>query len=185
MPRPLEKCLEDELTDRATVFAPGQGEVLEIKGGRITLKITSAMSNDQLGVYEIILDPGMVGARLHFHRYTDETFIVMEGTLTVTHGETKMNARAGSVVHVPRFTPHAFANESDKPATLMLVFNPAQNREGFFYGLQQIFNAPNFDAAAFTSLNHKYDSYPVTPKETSAKTTDFSGARSIAPRETT
>jgi len=104
MPRPLEECLEDELTDRAAVFALGRGEVLEIKGGRITL---------------------------------------------------------------------------------MLVFNPAQNREGFFYGLQQIFNAPNFDAAAFTALNHKYDSYPVTPKETSAKTTDFSGARSIAPRETT
>lgn len=164
-----DQCLKDELTDRASVFAPGQGEVLEIKGGRITLKITSAISNDQLGVYEIVLDPGMVGATLHFHRYTDETFIVMDGTLTVTHGETKVTAKAGSVIHVPRFTPHAFANDSDKPVTLMLIFNPAQSREGFFYGLQQIFNAPNFDAAAFTTLNNKYDSYPVINRTSAAK----------------
>ena len=169
MTKPLDQCLKDELTDRATVFAPGEGEVLEIKGGRITLKITSSISNDQLGVYEIVLEPGMVGATLHFHRYTDETFIVLAGTLTVTHGETKVSARAGSVIHVPRFTPHAFANESDQPVTLMLIFNPAQNREGFFYGLQQIFNAPNFDAAAFTALNHKYDSYPVIHRTSAIK----------------
>src|ERR1700759_4898432 len=89
MTKPLDQCLKDELIDRAAVFTPGQGEALEIKGGRITLKVTSAISNDQLGVYEIVLEPGMVGAQLHFHRYTDETFIVMEGTLAVTHGETK------------------------------------------------------------------------------------------------
>ena len=164
MGKSLEQCLKDELTDRATVFEPGQGEVLDIKGGRITLKITSSLSNDQLGVYEIFLEPGVVGAQLHFHRYTDETFIVMNGSLAVTHGKSKVNAKAGSVIHVPRFTPHAFANESDRPTTLMLVFNPALSREGFFYGLQQIFNAPAFDAAAFTALNHKYDSYPVTTR---------------------
>lgn len=147
--------------DRATIFKPGEGEVLEIKGGRITLKVTSTMSNDQLGIYEIALGPGVVGAQLHFHRYTDETFIVMDGTLAVTHGKSKVNAEAGAVIHIPRFTPHAFANESDKPVKLMLVFNPAQGREGFFYGLQQILNAPRFDAESFRALNHRYDSYPL------------------------
>ena len=161
MTAPLEQYLKDELTDRATVFEPGQGEVLGIKGGQITLKVTSAMSNDQLGVYEIRLEPGTIGAQLHYHRFMDETFIVTEGTLAVTHGRTKVSAKAGSVVHVPRFTPHAFANESDRPATLMLIFNPAQCREGFFYGLQQIFNASSFDAAQFQALYQKYDSYPA------------------------
>jgi len=163
MTKSLDQCLKDELVDRAAVFAPGQGEALEIKGGRITLKVTSSISNDQLGVYEIVLEAGVVGAQMHFHRYTDETFIVMDGTLAVTHGKTKVQAKAGSVIHVPRFTPHAFGNESDKPVTLMLIFNPALRREGFFYGLQQIFNAPQFDPAAFTALNHKYDSYPLRP----------------------
>jgi quercetin dioxygenase-like cupin family protein len=157
----LEKYLKDELTDRALVFEPGQGEVLSIKGGSITLKVTSERSKDQLGVYEIRLEPGTVGARLHYHRYLDETFIVTEGMLAVTHGQTKINAKAGSVIYVPRFTPHAFANESDQPTTVMLIFNPAQSREGFFYGLQQILSAPQFNAADFVALNHKYDSFPV------------------------
>jgi len=160
----LQQCLKDELVDRAAIFAPGQGEVLQIKGGRITLKVTSSISNDQLGVYEIRLDPGIVGAQLHFHRYTDETFIVTEGTLAVTHGQAKVQASAGAVIYVPRFTPHAFGNESDKPVTLMLIFNPAQSREGFFYGLEQILNAPVFNPADFLALNHKYDSYPVSAK---------------------
>jgi quercetin dioxygenase-like cupin family protein len=161
MTKPLEQYLKDELMDRATVFEPGQGEVLSIKGGRITLKVTSDRSNDQLGVYEIYLEPGTVGARLHYHRYLDETFVVTDGMLAVSHGQTKVAARAGSVIHVPRFTPHAFANESDRPVTLMLIFNPAQGREGFFYGLQQLLNAPQFDPADFMALNHKYDSFPV------------------------
>ena len=161
MSEALDQYLKDALADRATVFEPGQGEVLNIKGGRITLKVTSSLSNDQLGVYEIYLEPGTVGAQLHYHRYMDETFVVMEGTLAVTHGQTKVSARAGSVIHVPRFTPHAFANESDKPATLMLIFNPAQSREGFFHGLQQILSAPVLNRADFLALYNKYDSFPV------------------------
>ncbi len=162
MTTPLNQYLKDELTDRATVFEPGQGEVLTIKGGRITFKVTSAISRDQLGVYEIYLEPGTVGAQLHYHRYLDETFVVTDGMLSVTHGQTKVSAKSGAVIHVPRFTPHAFANESDRPATLMLIFNPASGREGFFYGLQQILNAPSFNSADFLTLYEKYDSFPVT-----------------------
>jgi quercetin dioxygenase-like cupin family protein len=168
MTTPSNQYLKDELADRATVFEPGQGKVLNIKGGRITFKVTSSISNDQLGVYEIYLEPGTVGAQLHYHRYMDETFVVTEGTLAVTHGRAKVSAKAGSVIHVPRFTPHAFANESDKPVTVMLVFNPAQGREGFFYGLQQILNAPSFNPAEFLALYQKYDSFPVEAAKTAS-----------------
>jgi len=156
--------LEDVLEDKAAIFAPGQGEVLPIKGGSITLKITSAISNNQIGVYEIALEPGTIGAQLHFHRYMDETFIVAEGTLTVTHGRIEAKAAAGSVIYVPRFTPHAFANRSDRRAVLNLIFNPAQNREGFFFGLQRILNAEKLDQQEFLALYEKYDSFPVDPK---------------------
>ena len=165
MTKALDQYLKDELTDRATVFGPGQGEILNINGGRITLKVTSSISRDQLGVYEIYLEPGTVGAQSHYHRYMDETFVVTTGTLAVTHGQTKVNAGAGSVVHVPRFTPHAFANESDQPVTVMLIFNPAQNREGFFYGLQTILNATPFNPADFLALYQKYDSFPAPAGE--------------------
>jgi mannose-6-phosphate isomerase-like protein (cupin superfamily) len=107
--------------------------------------------------------PGIVGAQLHFHRYTDETFIVTAGTLAVQHGQTRVDAPAGSVIYVPRFTPHGFANSPDRPVTLNLIFNPAQKREGFFFGLEKILNATPVNPREFLALYHKYDSFPVDP----------------------
>ena len=153
--------LHDQLIDNATIFRPGDGEVLSIKGGRITLKVTSDLTNDQLGVYEISLEPGVVGAGVHFHRFMDETFIVTDGTLAVQHGTEEVAATAGTVIHVPRFTPHGFANKSDKPTTLMLIFNPAYAREGFFHGLAEILSKEPVDQQEFLALYSKYDSYPV------------------------
>lgn len=157
----MNPFLEDKIEDKAVVFEPKQGKVLQIKGGSITLKVTSSISNDQLGVYEISLEPGVVGAQLHFHRFMDETFIVNEGSLTVSHGRTEVEARAGSVIYVPRFTPHGFANRSDRPVTLTLIFNPAQQREGFFFGLERIMNAEPVNSEELLALNRKYDTFPV------------------------
>jgi len=153
--------LEDVLKDQATLFQPGEGEILQVGGSKITLKVTSAISNDQLGVYEIELAPGTIGARPHYHRFMDETFIVTEGVLTVQHGDTEVEASAGSVVYIPRFTPHAFANRSSARAVTTLIFNPAQKREGFFYGLQQILAADPINPEDYLALYNKYDSYPV------------------------
>jgi quercetin dioxygenase-like cupin family protein len=156
--------LQDTLEDKAVIFGPKQGEVLRIKGGSITFKVTSSISNDQLGVYEIYLEPGVVGAQLHYHRYMDETFIVNDGTLTVQHGSARSEAAHGSVIYVPRFTPHGFANNSDKPVTLTLIFNPAQKREGFFFGLVKILGEEPVNAKDFLTLYNKYDSFPVDEK---------------------
>jgi quercetin dioxygenase-like cupin family protein len=157
----MNPYLKDELKDNAAIFKPGEGKVLAIRGTSITLKVTSDLSNDQLGVYEITLAPGSIGARLHYHRFMDETFIVHQGTLTVQHGESEVSAEPGTVIYVPRFTPHGFANRSSELVVLTLIFNPAQKREGFFYGLQQILNADPINPDDYLALYNKYDSYPV------------------------
>ena len=161
MPDAENLYLQDELKDRAVVFQPNEGEVLRTKGITAILKVTSALSNDQLGVYAISLEPHTVGAPLHFHRFMDETFIVNDGTLKVQHGQEEVEAGPGSVIYIPRFTPHGFANGSDKPVALTLIFNPAQKREGFFRGLFRILNNLPVDQEAFRALYNKYDSYPV------------------------
>jgi len=158
---PLNAFLADPLKDTAALFRPGEGEVLRIGGSTITLKVTSERSNDQLGVYEIRLEPETIGARLHYHRFMDETFIVHEGVLTVQHGAQEEEVPAGSVVYVPRFTPHGFANRSKNPVRLTLIFNPAQKREGFFYGLAQVLNADPVNEGDFLTLYQRYDSYPA------------------------
>jgi len=153
--------LKDALEDRAVIFEPQEGEVLRLKGTTITLKVTSSLSNDQLGVYAISLAPHTVGAQLHYHRFMDETLIVNAGSLKVKHGKNEAETGAGSVIYLPRFTPHGFANDSDQQVDLTLIFNPAQKREGFFRGLVEVLNHTPVNAEDFLALYNKYDSFPV------------------------
>ena len=78
---------EDELVNRASIIAPEEGESLNLNGLSVTFKVTSELSNNQLGVYEITVPPKTIGAKLHYHRFMDETFIVSEGTLTMEVGD--------------------------------------------------------------------------------------------------
>ena len=76
--------------------------------------MTSGISNDQLGVYEIVLAPMSIGAKLHYHRYMDETFIVTKGVLTFQTGNKEFQAEPGTVAYAPRFSPHGFRNDTMK-----------------------------------------------------------------------
>jgi len=153
--------LEDALENRAVVVGPEEGEHISAVGGEIFLKITSDMTKDQLGIYEIRLQPGVTGAQLHYHQYMDETFIVTKGKMTVQVGDKEITGEQGAVVYVPRMTPHGFSNKSDEEAVIMLLFNPGQSREGFFRGLGEILSETPVDAGKFLKLYQKYDSYPV------------------------
>ncbi|HMH20239.1 MAG TPA: cupin domain-containing protein [Puia sp.] len=160
-----EGYLHDKLQDKAVLIDPGEGERLAMAGGSCVFKVTSAISDNQLGVYEMTLQPQTIGARLHYHRYMDETFVVTKGLLTIQTAERKIEAREGAVVYVPRYTPHGFSNQSDEETRLLLLFNPCQQREGFFYGLYEILGEQPVDAGKFLMLYQKYDSIPVDPSD--------------------
>lgn len=151
----------DKLENKASIIQPNEGEKLELSTIAITFKVTSEMSNDQLGVYEITLPPMAIGAKLHYHRFMDETFIVNQGELTMQVGKEEYKAKPGTVAYVPRFTPHGFKNDTDKTVKLTLIFNPSQKREGFFKGLYETLNEVPIDPEKYLKLYNKYDSFPV------------------------
>ncbi len=151
----------DQLEDKAVLIKPNEGERYEIGGNSFTFKVTSTISNDQLGVYEIVLAPMAIGAKLHYHRYMDETFIVTKGILTFQTGDKEFQAEAGSVAYAPRFSPHGFRNDTNEEVKLILIFNPSSKREGFFSGLNETLNEVPIDPEKYLKLYNKYDSFPV------------------------
>ncbi len=156
-----ENYFEDTLENNASIIKANEGEKLELNTISITFKVTSEMSNDQLGIYEISLPPMAIGAKLHYHRFMDETFIVNEGVLTVQVADKEYLAEPGTVAYVPRFTPHGFKNNTDETVKLTLIFNPSQKREGFFKGLYETLNEVPIDPEKYLKLYNKYDSFPV------------------------
>jgi len=121
-----EDFFNDELQDDAIIIPSDGGEKFEMNGISITLKVTSEITRDQLGIYEIILAPMAIGAKLHYHRFMDETFIVTQGVLTIQAGPEEYKATVGTTAYIPRFTPHGFRNDTKEEVKIILIFNPAQ-----------------------------------------------------------
>ncbi len=151
----------DQLENNGLVIRAEDGETLEANGMKLTFKVTSELSNDQLGLYEIRLAPGAIGARLHYHRFMDETFVVTQGQLTLELLHETHQLNPGEVAYAPRFTPHGFRNDSQEEVRLMLLFNPSQKREGFFLGLRETLSEVPIDPEKYLKLYNKYDSFPV------------------------
>ena len=157
-----ENYFADKLENKASIINPNEGERLKLNTISITFKITSEMSNDQLGVYEITLAPQTIGAKLHYHRFMDETFIVTKGVLTIQTGPNdEQLVTPGTVAYIPRFTPHGFRNDTDEVVKVTLLFNPSQKREGFFRGLKETLGEQPIDPGKYLKLYNKYDSFPV------------------------
>ena len=151
----------DTLENKASIIHAGEGESFNINGIAFTFKVTSEMSNGQLGVYTIALAPMAIGAKPHYHRFMDETFIVTKGLLTIQAGDNEQKVGPGTVVFVPRFTPHGFRNDTDEEVSLIMLFNPSQKRENFFRGLAETLSEDKIDPEKYLKLYNKYDSFPV------------------------
>jgi mannose-6-phosphate isomerase-like protein (cupin superfamily) len=160
-----EDVFNDKLENNAAIILPGQGTRIQVGAGSCTFTVTSDMSKGRIGIYEIVVPPKTDGARMHFHRYMDEVFIVRKGTLTIELSDDIQHLKEGTTVYVPRFTPHAFSNTSDETLVITLIFNPSEQREGYFKGLFQLLDAETMDVPLFLKLAQKYDTTMTnTPK---------------------
>ena len=152
--------LEDKLSGSPNVISPNAGDQISINNSMVLLKVTSEMTQNQFGIYQIALAPKSMGADLHYHRFMEEIFIVLSGNLTITSADAKHTAVQGSIIHIPKFTVHGFKNDSEEIVKLLLFFNPSMGWEGFFKGLKQVLERKPFDPILFEKLYNKYDSVP-------------------------
>jgi mannose-6-phosphate isomerase-like protein (cupin superfamily) len=99
-----------------------EGQSRWIFGQLLTFKLYGQC--DGVGIFEMEIPPGG-GAPPHLHRGQDETHYVLGGEYRFICAGKPIDARAGSVVHVPRGTAHAFTNTGDTNGRLLFVETPA------------------------------------------------------------
>jgi mannose-6-phosphate isomerase-like protein (cupin superfamily) len=110
-------------------MGPGEGEALWFNGGLGLLKATADLTSGRFAALEL-LAPRDFASPFHIHRAEDEFFVVLSGEVRVRHGDSVIEAVAGSFVYGPRNVPHAFRVDSEE-ARLLLIFGPG-GVEGFF-----------------------------------------------------
>ncbi|AHM62804.1 cupin [Flammeovirgaceae bacterium 311] len=112
------------------LLAPESGDSLDLGIGTAIIKIYGTSTNNAYSQLELIEFPGY-STPLHLHPLSDEVFYIIEGTLTVyINGETQ-ELQKGSILVIPKGTPHAQGNFTDRKVRVLITLSPS-GFENFF-----------------------------------------------------
>lgn len=110
---------------------PGGGVVLHGPGDVSYIKLAANDTADRLSFTESHVEPG-AGPPLHVHTLEDETFYILEGTISFHVGGHRIEATPGTTLFGPRNVPHCFKNNTARRAKMILVVTPPRNFEDFY-----------------------------------------------------
>ncbi|HEY5987604.1 MAG TPA: cupin domain-containing protein, partial [Streptosporangiaceae bacterium] len=95
-------------------------------------------TNGQFGLFEWSMPPRSGGPDPHFHKTFSESFYIMSGTVRLYDGERWVDATKGDFLYVPEGGIHAFCNDGDEAASMLILFAPGAPRERYFRELAEI-----------------------------------------------
>ena len=93
-------------------------------GDRVTFLVTGAQSGGACFICEGMAPPGG-GPPPHIHRHQEESFYILEGTITIQAGGQTFQASPGDFIHIPRGTVHSFRNDGKVDAKALVIVSPA------------------------------------------------------------
>jgi mannose-6-phosphate isomerase-like protein (cupin superfamily) len=117
---------------------------------------TTVTTHGEFGLYRVEMRPRAGGPKTHFHRSISESFFILDGTVRLFNGEKWIDAEHGDFLHVPQGGLHAFRNDSDAPADMLLLFTPGAPREEYFEQVAQMAKATDEERAAFFDAHDSY-----------------------------
>jgi quercetin dioxygenase-like cupin family protein len=112
------------------LIQPGEGRRLAIPGGIITIKATGKDTGGAYAMIEMLIPP-QGGPPPHLHSREVESFYILKGSLSFWLSDRKLTGSEGSLVIAPPGHTHAFKNEGDEPARVLLLITPSGLEEFF------------------------------------------------------
>ncbi|MFG0275441.1 MAG: cupin domain-containing protein [Phycisphaerales bacterium] len=138
-------------TTSPVVRAADDGPVYQVVNHPTRCVMSASDTGGAYSLFELTCPPND-GVPMHTHTTEDETFIVLEGELTLTVGGVEHTIGPGGVAFGPRGIPHRFANRTDRTARFYVMTTPG-GFERFFAAVDEAFGhgAP-FDPRVFLGL---------------------------------
>jgi quercetin dioxygenase-like cupin family protein len=136
-------------------------EQVDYKSGSSTRFVApGSVTSSQFGLFEWALPAGGGGPSPHFHKTFSESFYVMTGTIGLFDGDHWISARPGDFLYVPQNGVHAFRNDADEPASMLILFAPAPPREKYFRELAEVAESGReLSYDEWTDLFARHDQY--------------------------
>lgn len=110
---------------------PGEGRTIAVVGDVYRFLATGEDTDGKYALWEAFVSPGG-GPPPHTHSREEEGFFVLKGEVTFLLGDKRLVAGAGMFVNMPVGTLHAFKNETDRPAKMLISVAPAGLEKMFF-----------------------------------------------------
>jgi quercetin dioxygenase-like cupin family protein len=121
-----------------------------------------SVTGGQFGLFHWEMQPRSGGPGAHFHRTFSESFYVLGGTVRLFNGRAWVEGSPGDFIHVPAGGIHAFGNESDGEASMLILFAPGLARERYFQELAEIGNSGRqLTPDEWTELYARHDQFMV------------------------
>lgn len=121
-----------------------------------------SLTSGRYGLFRWNMAARAGGPGLHYHLTFSESFYVLAGTVSLGTGEEWVDAGAGDFLFVPEGGIHAFRNDSDEPASMLILFAPGAPRERYFEELADIVaSGRQLSEAEWTELYARHDQYMV------------------------
>ena len=109
---------------QVTIVRPGHGQTVEVAGDSYRFLATGAGTDGSYFMMETIVPPGG-GPPPHMHAREEEGFYVLEGEIDFMAEDKTIRAGPGSFLNMPKTTPHALRNNTDRPARMLVICAPA------------------------------------------------------------
>jgi mannose-6-phosphate isomerase-like protein (cupin superfamily) len=108
------------------------------------------------GLYRVDLAPNAGGPGPHFHRAMSEAFFVLSGHIELYDGDDWVDGAQNDFLYVPPGGIHGFRNQSDSPASLLMLFAPGAPREFYFEGLGSLAEMTDDERREFFIKNDNF-----------------------------
>src|SRR5262249_6708485 len=115
----------------STIKTRTEGRTVAVVGDAYRFLATGDDTNGKYAMFEAVVQPGG-GPPPHVHSREEEGFYILDGEIAFTVGDKRIVATAGIFASMRVGTPHAFKNESDKPARMLVLLAPAGLEQMFF-----------------------------------------------------
>jgi mannose-6-phosphate isomerase-like protein (cupin superfamily) len=99
-------------------------DAISLLGDIYTILVTGEESGGKYAWAEAVVGPGN-GVPPHLHTREDESFYILEGQLDFMVDGREVAVSAGTILHVPLGTVHAYKNNSGKPAKYLVQTVPS------------------------------------------------------------
>ncbi|NJK92431.1 MAG: cupin domain-containing protein [Blastochloris sp.] len=120
-------------TPKPHISTQEQATKLNLGSSQLLHHLASEHVEGAYSVVEFISAPGE-GVGLHLHEHEEELVYLVQGTIEVQLGESKMTAQAGTCALLPRGIPHGYRNIGTTESRLLAVLLPGK-LDGFFTAL--------------------------------------------------